>query len=208
MAMILLQTPGGLLGRLPEDFQQGFRLLVFFLALLWALEIVDLLLRGALNSFGIRPRQLKGIPGIVLAPLLHGDLKHLAANTGPLAILGTLILLNGLRSFLLVTAVVWLVSGVGVWLVGRNNTNHLGASGLVFGYLGFLLLRGYFVQSPVAIAVAVLVGFLYSGALWGLLPLRQGRSWTGHLFGFLGGVLAARYLTNLLNWWGSWTPTS
>ncbi|HEY9738684.1 MAG TPA: rhomboid family intramembrane serine protease [Trichocoleus sp.] len=208
MAMILLQTPGGLLGRLPEDFQQGFRLLVFFLALLWALEIVDLLLRGALNSFGIRPRQLKGIPGIVLAPLLHGDLKHLAANTGPLAILGTLILLNGLRSFLLVTAVVWLVSGVGVWLVGRNNTNHLGASGLVFGYLGFLLLRGYFVQSPVAIAVAVLVGFLYSGALWGLLPLRQGRSWTGHLFGFLGGVLAARYLTNLLHWWGSWTPTS
>lgn len=208
MAVILLQFPGNLLGGVPEDFQEGFRLLVFFLAILWGLEILDFLLRGALDRFGIRPRRLTGLPGIALAPLLHGNLGHLAANTGPLAILGTLVLLNGLRAFLVVTALVWLVSGVGVWLFGRNQTNHLGASGLVFGYLGFLLLRGYFVQSPVAIAVAVLVGFLYSGALWGLLPLREGRSWTGHLFGFVGGILAARYLTNLLNWWGSWTPTS
>lgn len=183
-----------------EDLRQGIRILVGFLCVLWVLEILDLFLRGALDRFGIRPRQVSGLLGILLAPLLHGNLGHLAANTGPLAILGMLILLDSLETWLIVTAVTWLVGGVGVWLLGRPRTNHLGASGLVFGYIGFLLLRGYFVQSPVAIAVALLVGFLYGGALWGLLPLQQGRSWSGHLFGFVGGAIAARYLTVLQTW--------
>lgn len=179
---------------IPADIQLGVRLLAGFIALLWVLELVDtLLLRGAFNRLGIKPRQAKGLIGIPLAPLLHGNLGHLAANTGPLAILGSLILLDSLRSLLVVTGMVWLVSGVGVWLLGRSQTNHIGASGLVFGYLGFLLLRGYFERSPLAIGVAVLVGFLYGGALWGLLPLQRGRSWAGHAFGFLGGGLAARY---------------
>ncbi|MBD2258681.1 rhomboid family intramembrane serine protease [Pseudanabaena sp. FACHB-2040] len=188
---------------LPNDLRPGLQLLLLFLAVLWGLEILDLFLRGALDRFGIRPRQLSGLPGILLAPFLHGDLGHLAANTGPLAILGTLILFDGLNTLLIVTAVAWLVGGVGVWLLGRPRTNHLGASGLVFGYLGFLLLRGYFVQSPTAIAIAVLVGFLYGGALWGLLPLRRGRSWSGHLFGFIGGAIAARYLIDLQTWFGT-----
>lgn len=196
-----LQIPSnGLLDSFPDDFKQGFRLLVGFLCVLWALEILDLVLRGALDRFGIRPRQPAGLLGILFAPFLHGDLGHLAANTGPLAILGTLILLDGAQTWLIVTAAAWVVGGLGVWLLGRSRTNHLGASGLVFGYLGFLLLRGYFVQSPVAIAIALLVGFLYGGALWGLLPLQRGRSWSGHLFGFVGGAIAARYLTVLQAW--------
>lgn len=179
---------------IPADIQLGIRLLAGFIALLWILELVDtLLLRGAFNRLGIKPRQPKGLIGIPLAPLLHGNLGHLAANTGPLAILGSLILLDGLRSLLTVTGIVWLVSGVGVWLLGRSQTNHIGASGLVFGYLGFLLLRGYFERSPLAIGLAVLVGLLYGSALWGLLPLQKGRSWAGHAFGFLAGALTARY---------------
>lgn len=201
--LILLQASSReWLEALPADLQQGLQWLVGWLVLLWVLEIVDLLLRGALDRLGIRPRQLAGLPGILLAPLLHGNLGHLAANTGPLAILGTLILLDGRSSWLVVTATAWLVSGLGVWLLGRPRTNHLGASGVVFGYLGFLLLRGYFVQSPVAVGIALLVGFLYGGALWGLLPLRQGRSWTGHAFGFLGGAIAARYLGDIQSWLG------
>lgn len=205
LALVWLQlTEEGLLPSLPPDFQPGLRLLVGFLAALWVLELVDtLLLRGAFNRLGIRPRQVRGLFGILVAPCLHGNLGHLAANTGPFAILGTLILFGGLDTLWTVTGLVWLISGVGVWLFGRANTTHLGASGLVFGYLGFLLLRGYFEQSPVAIAIALLVGFLYSGALWGLLPLQKGRSWSGHLFGFLGGILAARYLSDIQAWLGS-----
>lgn len=189
-----LEIPATWVERIPPDIQLGIRLIAAFVALLWGLELVDtLLLRGKFNHLGIKPRKLRGLIGIPLAPLLHGNLKHLAANTGPLLILGSMVMLSGLRSFVLVTLIIWLISGLGVWLLGRSRTNHLGASGLVFGYLGFLLLRGYFERSPLAIVLAVLVGFLYGGALWGLLPLQPGRSWVGHTFGFLAGGMTARY---------------
>ncbi|MEM8544388.1 MAG: rhomboid family intramembrane serine protease [Cyanobacteria bacterium P01_H01_bin.119] len=176
--------------------------LLGFVALLWALELLDtLLLGGALNRYGIRPRTLKGLRGVVLAPLLHGDLNHLSANTLPLLVLGGFILLDGLQTWLLVTAIVWLLSGLGVWLVGQPRSNHIGASGIVFGYFGFLLMQGYVERSPGAIALAVLSGFLYGSALWGLLPLRRSRSWQGHLLGFLAGGLAAYRLPQFQQIW-------
>ncbi len=165
---------------------------------LWSLELIDtLVLNGALNRFGIRPRRSQGIKGIFLSPLLHGDLQHLAANTLPLVILGSFILFRSQQTFAIVTAVVWLTSGIGTWLFGGPRTNHIGASGIVFGYLGFLLMQGYFERSPVAIGLAVFAGVLYGGSLWGVLPIKRGRSWQGHLFGLIGGGLAARYLTEL-----------
>lgn len=194
-------SPGSWLDRIPPDFQVGIKLLAFFLLLLWALELIDTMLGGRLDNLGIRPRQLAGLPGIGLAPLLHGNLQHLAANTGPLAILGSLILLQGLPVLLMVTGLTWFSSGVGTWLLGRPHTNHLGASGIVFGYLGYLLFYGYFERSGAAIAVAVLAGFLYGSALWGLLPMTRGRSWVGHTMGFLGGLLAARHMDVLREWW-------
>ncbi|MFE4106624.1 rhomboid family intramembrane serine protease [Almyronema epifaneia] len=170
-------------------------------AVLWGLELVDsLILQGALNRYGIRPRRPAGLSGIILAPLLHGNLKHLSANTLPLVVLGWFILLSGVQDFVWVTAIVWLVSGLGVWLLGQPRSNHIGASGIVFGYLGFLLMRGYVERSPGAIAIAVLAGFLYGGSIWGVLPLRRGQSWQGHLFGLLGGGLAAYYLADLEQW--------
>ncbi|MEO0535682.1 MAG: rhomboid family intramembrane serine protease [Cyanobacteria bacterium P01_A01_bin.123] len=184
-----------LLLQVAEQILPRAKFLLGFVGLLWLLELVDsLLLRGALNRYGIRPRRLIGLRGIVFAPLLHGDLGHLSANTLPLLVLGGLILLSGGQTWALVTVLVWLIGGLGVWLIGQPRSNHIGASGIVFGYLGFLLMRGYVDRSPGAIALAVLAGLLYGSTLWGLLPLRRGRSWQGHLLGFVVGGLTAREL--------------
>lgn len=166
-----------------------------FIALIWTLEIIDLLfLRGALNAYGIRPRSIIGLRGILFAPFLHGGLGHVLANTIPFLTFGWLIMLRETSDFFVVTAVTMLTSGLGVWLIGSPYTIHIGASGLIFGYFGFLLLRGYFERSFSAILFSLIVGLLYGSLIWGVLPLQLGISWQGHLFGFLGGALAARLL--------------
>ncbi|MEM7769595.1 MAG: rhomboid family intramembrane serine protease [Cyanobacteria bacterium P01_A01_bin.37] len=185
----------------PETVKTQFRILMGGVTAMWTVELVDsLLLRNWLNRYGIRPRRLNGLSGVIIAPLLHGDLAHLAANTLPFMVLGWFVMLRHVPDFFLVTTLVWLCSGFGVWLLAPSKTNHIGASGLVFGYLGFLLLRGYFERSFVAIALAVLSGLLYGGSIWGLLPIHKGRSWQGHLFGFVTGALIARYITELRDW--------
>jgi len=187
---------------LPDSVTFQATILGCILAVLWALELFDtVVLRGALNQLGIRPRTLSGLMGIVFAPFLHGSLRHLAANTGPLAVLGWLLLFRGVDDFTLVTVVVWLSSGLGAWFLGGPRTNHLGVSGIVFGYFGFLLSIGYFERSPVAIGLAALTGILYSGMIWGVLPIRRGKSWQSHLFGLLGGGLAAWRWAELQQLW-------
>jgi membrane associated rhomboid family serine protease len=170
--------------------------LLVFVALLWAIELVDLILGGTLDRYGIAPRRLDRAWTILVAPLLHFGFFHLIANTVPLLVLGGILLLRRAGDFLVVSVLATLVGGAGVWLLGRPNSIHLGASVLVFGYLGALLLRGFFDRSLVSLGVSLVVGMLYGGALWGLLPLRFGVSWEGHLFGFLGGALAARLLSS------------
>jgi membrane associated rhomboid family serine protease len=174
--------------------------LLSLLAVMWAIELLDaLFLNQSLNQYGIQPRSLIGLRGIPLAPLLHNGLGHLAANTLPFLALGWLIMLRSQREFWLVTLAVVLVSGLGVWLVGRSSasetTTHLGASALIFGYLGFLLLRGYFERGALAVAISLLVGVFYGGLVWGVLPLSKEDSWEGHLCGLLTGVAMARLLT-------------
>jgi membrane associated rhomboid family serine protease len=161
---------------------------------MWAVEMVNLVTNGALLGWGIRPRTLVGLWGIVFAPFLHANLAHLLANTIPFLVLGALVALRGLREFVVVTAVVMLVGGGGVWLFGRPFSDHIGASGLVFGYLGFLLARGFFERSLTAILLSLVTLFLYGGAIWGILPGSSRISWEGHLFGFLAGIVAARLL--------------
>jgi membrane associated rhomboid family serine protease len=162
-------------------------------ALMWAVELVDLIPGTDLDQWGIRPRQGEGLVGIAAAPFLHSGFGHLLGNTIPFLILGGLVASGGVLRFLQVTLIVALVAGVGTWLVGPDHTVHLGASGLVFGYLAYLLARGLFERRPVFLLVGAVVLFLYGGTLWGLVP-RPGISWQGHLFGALGGVLAARVL--------------
>jgi membrane associated rhomboid family serine protease len=177
------------------NWKVGAVFLCAVLLIMWLLEIVDLLVfGGALDSFGIRPRSLDGLDGVLLAPFLHGGFAHLANNSIPFVVLGVLTFLGGLRNFLVTTVLSLLVGGLGVWLLGAPNSVHVGMSGLIFGYLGYLLLRGYFDRSAGAILISVILLVLYGGALWGLLPIQTGISWTGHLFGFLGGALSAYLL--------------
>ncbi len=170
--------------------------LLGLVTLLWAIEIADWLLFGNQlpQLLGIRPHSISGLWGILFAPFLHGNFAHLLANTLPLLTLGWLVMLRGRREWIAVSVITALCSGLGTWLFGALGSTHIGASGVVFGYFGFLLLRGYFERSLTAIAFSLLVAFLYGGIIFGVLPTSQLISWQGHLFGFLGGVLAARLL--------------
>lgn len=171
-------------------------LLFGFVALLWAIEIVDaVLFGGSLDRFGVRPRTLGGLMGIAFAPLLHMGFGHLIANTLPLITLGWLIMLRETRDLIVVTVLSALASGLGVWLIGASYSVHIGASGVIFGYFGFLLFRGYFERSLLSIGLSLAVAAVYGGMLWGVFPSGFRISWEGHLFGFLGGVLAARLMS-------------
>lgn len=166
--------------------------LVGVLAVMWAAELADFLLPFAdLDRFGIRPRTVVGLPGIAAAPFLHGGFAHLAANSLPLLVLGGLVMAGGLRLFAGVSLWVLLVGGLGVWLFGRSGTVHIGASLLIFGYLGFLLSRGIFERSVGWVLVALALLALYGGLIHGVLPGRPGVSWLGHLCGFLAGIAGA-----------------
>lgn len=175
----------------PSRLRQAALVVGGLVAALWLIEIADrLLFSDALERHGIAPRRLDGLEGILLAPLLHDDFGHLLANTIPLLVLGGLVMVYGLNRFVAATAVIVLGAGTAMWLLARSG-NHVGASVLVFGYLGFLLGTGYFRRSIGSIALAVVVGLTYGGLLWGVLPTTPGVSWEGHLFGFLAGVAAA-----------------
>jgi membrane associated rhomboid family serine protease len=162
---------------------------------MWMLEVVDLsIARVDLDMFGIQPRTLVGLRNIFFSPFLHVGFGHLLANTIPFIVLGWMVLVRGVRDFVTVSIIAGVVSGLGVWLLGGADTVTLGLSGVVFGYLGYLLARGYYERSLVAIILAVVAVFLYGGMIFGVLPIRSGVSWLGHLFGLVGGVVAAYVL--------------
>ena len=166
-----------------------------FVAILGILELLDqLIFGGELNRYGIKPRTLTGLRGILFAPFLHGDFEHLIANIIPLITLGWFIMLREIGDFFIVTIISMLVGGLGAWLIGQPGSVHIGASSLVFGYLGFLLLRGYFEGSFTAMAFSAVAFTFYGGIIIGVFPNQPGISWQGHLFGFIGGILAARLL--------------
>ena len=179
---------------LAQELKTQAYILGGFVAIFWIVEIVDLLFfGGALAWLGIKPHSLTGLRGILFAPFLHGGLAHLIANTIPFITLGWFVMLQRTSDFFIVTAITMLVSGLGIWLFGTPGF-HIGASSLIFGYLGFLLLRGYFQRNFASILLSVVVGLFYGGLLLGVLPSQPGISWEGHLFGFIGGVLAARLI--------------
>ncbi len=177
-----------------------------FVALLWGIETLDrTVFGGSLDDGGIVPRSVDGLDGILFAPLLHYGFGHLAANTVPLLVLGFLATAGGIGQFAAVTAVVWFLGGFLTWLTGAGIT--VGASGLIFGWLAFLLVRGFFARSGRQIVLAVALFALYGGVLWGVLPGTPGVSWQAHLFGALSGVLAARLVASADRSWrprGGW----
>jgi membrane associated rhomboid family serine protease len=179
---------------LARELKLQFMILGGLVAIMWVVEILDqLVFGGQLDIFGIVPRNPVGLRGIAFAPFLHGGFAHLLGNTIPFLVLGWLIMLRETSDFIWVTLIVALASGLGTWLFGSPGI-HIGASGVVFGYLGYLLLRGFFERRIGSIALSLFVGALYGSLIWGVLPLQRGISWEGHLFGFLGGIVAARIL--------------
>ena len=161
--------------------------------LMWASEILDLILPLSFDQFGIRPRQLDHLQGIVLSPFLHLGFGHLLTNTVSLLVLGSMLALST-RHLWLVTGGVVLLGGLGVWLLGGPNTVHIGASGVVYGYAAFLAVYGFIARRFGQALLGVLVIVVYGSMIWGVLPIREGVSWQGHLFGAAAGVLLAVWL--------------
>jgi membrane associated rhomboid family serine protease len=179
-----------------ENLRTQATILGGFVVFIWLLELVDqLIFQGGLDGLGVWPRTAVGLWGILLAPVLHAGFGHVMANTVPFLVLGWFVMVRRMRDFFIVSVITILISGLGIWLIAPANTVHLGASGLIFGYFGYLLLRGYFERSLSSIFWSILVLFLYGGMIWGVLPQRIGVSWQSHLFGFIGGGLAAFWLT-------------
>ena len=157
---------------------------------LWVVVAVDAALDHRLLRFGIKPRQLDGLPGVLLAPVLHADASQLAANAIPLLIFGWIMLISGLRYLALVTAACWLVSGVVAWLAAPSSALILGASGVIFGWLGYVLARAWFGRRLMWIGIAVAVLCVFSSMFFGLLPHSSNHTfWAGQLAGFATGVL-------------------
>jgi len=173
-----------------EDRIRGLLLVAGMVVVMWVLEGVDAL--GAhLDNDGIHPRDVDGLPGIVSAPFLHAGWGHLLGNTIPFLVLGAVIALSGAARVAAVTAIVALVAGLGTWLVAPSGTDHIGASGVVFGYASYLIARGIFSRRPVHLLAGVAVLAVYGATLLVSLVPADGISWQGHLFGAVGGVIAA-----------------
>jgi membrane associated rhomboid family serine protease len=176
-----------------DERRAGYVLVLAMVALMWFVEVIDEA-AGDLDQYGIRPRDTDGLVGIGTSPFLHGGFDHLMSNTVPFVVMGLAIALGGVFRVAAVTAIVMVVGGLGTWLVAPEHTNHIGASGVVFGFATYLLVRGFFNKSALELLMGLIVGAVWGTALLsGLLP-REGISWQGHLFGAIGGIVAARVL--------------
>ena len=184
-----------------QDRASSLILLLAFVVTLWVVEVVNFFMGHRLNEYGTTPRTIEGLRGIPLSPFLHGGIGHLLSNTFPLLILGGLVAVRGRANFVVVTLFIIFVGGFFLWCIGRpwpwydqQNLVHVGASGLVFGYFGYLLARGWYERSFLSIIVAALVLLSFgTGMLLGLVPSAPYISWEGHLCGLVSGVLIARF---------------
>jgi membrane associated rhomboid family serine protease len=174
----------------PRSWGGALAIMLFGAGVLWAVEIANAVDGYGLNRFGLRPRELAGLWGILTAPFLHASAWQLLSSTGPFVLIGWVVLLSGLRMWLIVTALVAFVGGLVTWLVAPSGLI-IGSSGLIFGWMGYLLARAYFSRRVVWILAAVLVAFFFSGLFSGLLPsINSETSWQAHLCSFGAGVLA------------------
>ena len=166
-------------------------LLVLFVATIWVVELVNIFTGHGLSAYGILPRTQEGLKGIPLSPFLHAGIGHVLSNTVPLLVLGGFTALRARRAFPWVSLAIIIIGGAGVWVIGRSAL-HVGASGLVFGYFGYLVAKGWYDRSLLSILVAVVVIVVFGwGILFGILPVGGFISWEGHLCGLLAGVFVA-----------------
>ena len=183
--------------RARANFRLAVRIALGFVAMVWFIQLLSGGLDLGLERFGVRPRQLAGLPGILLAPVLHSGFSHLFANSLPLLVLGTVMLHLYPDSALKVIPAVYLGPGIAVWLFANASSVHVGASGLIYGLVTYIFTAGVIRRDRRAIAASLLVAFMYGSAVWGVLPIQPGVSWETHLAAALIGLALAIALRRL-----------
>lgn len=163
------------------------------IVIIWLVYLANIIIPVEFRQFGIVPRSTNGLIGIILAPFLHGGLGHIISNTLPLFFLTFALLFFYEKIAFKVWIISALAGGILVWLLARGNSVHIGASGVIFSLIGFLIASGIFQKSFKSILISIIILFLYGGAIWGVLPTQPGVSWEGHLFGFIVGVALAYF---------------
>lgn len=167
-----------------------------FVGIIWVVHIINTLLGGSLTYFGVHPLDVSSLPYIFTSPFLHASFSHLIANTVPAGLFIFLIALSGYRVLWEVSLIVVVIEGLGTWFFGGIGTDHVGASGMIYGWLAYLVIRGLFNRSFVQVVLGVVLGFTYGSLIWGVLPTQPGISWQGHLFGAIGGIVAGAVITS------------
>lgn len=173
-----------------KDIYRNFIIPLTFPFVIWVIHLISYLFNINLSQFGVLPRNLYGLIGIIASPLIHGSFSHLLSNTAPLIILGISIFYFYPKKAYVSFLVIYLGTGILVWLLGRE-VYHIGASGVVYGYVSFLFFNGLFRKDNRSIALSLLVVFMYGGLVWGILPGMKGISWESHFFGAVMGLIAA-----------------
>ncbi len=176
--------------KIKVGFGLQIKIVISICMLLFGIELINLFTGRYLNQFGLIPRSPSSLTGIIVSPFLPGNFLHFVSNIIPLAIFSFFMLQHGVRRFARVTASCILVSGLLIWLLGRNAI-HVGASGLIYGYFAYLLLAGILSKELKLIVISLLVGFGYGGLIFGVLPVNPYVSWESHLFGFIVGIGSA-----------------
>lgn len=174
-----------------KNIINGFVTAFWWLVIIWTVYIVDTILPIDLRGFGIIPRNIHGLIGIAFAPFLHTNLSHIVANSIALFILLGITYSYNRKLAIGAIIMIIIVGGLGVWVFGANSI-HIGASGLIFGLIGYLLFIGIYRHDAKAILISIIVAIFYGITLLMLLQVQQGISWSGHFFGFIGGIYAAR----------------
>ena len=171
---------------------KNIKLAIFIVSILWGVHALNIILPGDFRLMGIHPRSIQGLWGIFFSPFLHSDFSHLCANSGALIVLLTVSLTYSRQLTAMALIYIILIGGGMVWLFGSPGTLHIGASGVIFGLIGFLIFSGWSHQNLKAVVVSMIVCFFYGGALFSLLIVLPGVSWSGHFFGFISGIVACR----------------
>jgi membrane associated rhomboid family serine protease len=175
--------------------RHSFILAALFVLILWFIKLIEIILGLDFVHYGVYPLRASGLAGIIMAPLIHGSLSHLFSNTAPLVILGTALIYGYPRSAIIVIPVLYLGTGLGVWLFARS-AYHIGASGLSFGIMFFIFTIGVLRWDKRAIILSMVVFFLYGSMIWGIFPTKPGVSFESHFFGAAIGVALAGLLKN------------
>lgn len=192
-----------------QRIKDSFFIPLLLVSILWLVKLTELAFNLPLHEFGVLPRTISGLKGILFYPLIHGDARptgsysilgnfaHLFSNTVPLLVMGFIIFHSYRKAFWGLLGMIYILSGIGIWLISSSTSYHIGASGVVYGFAFFIFFSGLLRNDIRAIALALLVAFLYGSIVWGLLPIQEGVSWEGHLAGAIAGTLGAYYYRNV-----------